>query len=251
MKKKLFISYSDYDKKKVEIIKRKFAHNPDIELIIVADRKSKMIPLALKVTEGMKSANIFIPILTRNSISTQWINQEIGYCTLLIEKNQNLEIIPVVETQIIGNLKGFIHEENDLSFNYKGNEQDTLTENKAFRKTINLLFNYLSPSLTQKIESANELSFLEKFIIGKKLHFVYNPRTKNSKIIEFISNGNIGEGRNNNEYRWKIDQDRLIIYNNLNQVYSRFYYDIGTNSMKNTNEADTLSLRDQFITRTE
>lgn len=110
--KKIFVSYSDSDKNKVEIIKKKFLpYESSYKLVIIADRRSKMKALTEKVVEGLKESDIFVPILTRNSISAQWINQEIGYYQSLKDANKEVDILPIVENEVVDILKGFIHKQ--------------------------------------------------------------------------------------------------------------------------------------------
>ena len=113
----------------------------------------------------------------------------------------------------------------------------------------NLLFDFLNGPQSNGILFENKPSFLERFVSGKKFDFVFNESSNQSKMIEFVSNGRIGQGRNNNEHSWRIDNDKLIILNDKNQIYSRFIYDKETRILKNTNEYDTLSLRNQYMIR--
>ena len=113
MKHGIFISYSDYDKDKVELIDKELAgHKIFFPIIIASDRQALKL-LTQKVSEGIIKADIIVPILTKNSITTQWINQEIGYAAALEKK-----IIPIIEATLIDNLKGFIHKQIDLPYNF-------------------------------------------------------------------------------------------------------------------------------------
>ena len=58
---------------------KKFQKNIDLEPIVVADNRESMKALSEKVIEGIKAADVVVPILTEKSAWTQWINQEIGY----------------------------------------------------------------------------------------------------------------------------------------------------------------------------
>lgn len=116
MKHGIFISYSDYDKDKVELIVNELlGHKMFFPIVIASDRKALKL-LTQKVAEGIVKAEIILPIFTKNSIATQWINQEIGYAAALEKK-----IMPMVESNLIDNLKGFIHKQIDLPYNYSTN----------------------------------------------------------------------------------------------------------------------------------
>jgi hypothetical protein len=145
-KKKLFISYSHVDITKVNIIKKVLLNNTSFEAIIIAFNREALKPLSSKVIEGIKSADCIIPILTSESIKTQWINQEIGYATAL-----NKLIIPVVEIDCIDQLKGFIHKQIDLPYTYCLKSHKA-TENKGFKKQFAQLIDDLQTMVTANIQ---------------------------------------------------------------------------------------------------
>jgi len=130
MKKKLFISYADADKSKVRVIEKELINNPHFEPLIIANRRNPLKALTKKVSEGIEESEIVIPILTKESIKQQWINQEIGYSMGIKKK-----VIPIVESLIMGKLKGFIHKESDLSYNFR-RHKNLGQENKNFKKSF-------------------------------------------------------------------------------------------------------------------
>jgi hypothetical protein len=133
MEQKVFISYSDFDRDKVKLLINELKTNPMFSAIVIANNREALEPLAKKVADGIIRSDIFIPILTRNSIMTQWINQEIGFATAL-----NKKVLPIVENDQISNLKGFIHKQIDLPYNFPSNSKKA-TENKNFIKQVRLL----------------------------------------------------------------------------------------------------------------
>lgn len=124
----IFISYSDGDKDKVRLIESELEGHDLFRPLVIAAKKDAMKPLAKKVEEGLKKETtlVIIPILTKKSISTQWINQEIGFA-FAIKK----EIFPIVASNIFDELKGFIHKQVDLPycFSFSTNKAK---ENKEF-----------------------------------------------------------------------------------------------------------------------
>ncbi len=108
------------------------------------------MPLAEKVKEGIDEATFFVPILTGDSISNQWVNQEIGFA-----EAKGVSILPVVEQEIIPRLKGFIHNQVDLSLFYKGSNNQPRKEaasfRRCYRKLIDLLLNTESDTFTSTI----------------------------------------------------------------------------------------------------
>jgi hypothetical protein len=168
MKHGIFISYSDFDKDKVGLIVQELEHNTLLYPIVIASNREALKPLAQKVADGIIEAKVIVPIITKNSINTQWINQEIGFATALQKK-----IMPVVQAELIETLKGFIHKQIDLPYNFLGNNNRGI-ENKNFIKHVRTLFadvelEYQSLTITEplkektdfeksleKIEKANE-----------------------------------------------------------------------------------------------
>lgn len=77
--------------------------------------------------------------------------------------------------------------------------------------------------------------------------FIFNPVTEQSKILTFLPNGEIGEGRNDNESRWRIANGRLEILDGWGAPYSRFLLMEDGLSFHHTNESDTRSIRGQYM----
>lgn len=156
MKQGIFISYSDFDKDKVELIVNELEGNTKFFPIIIASNREALKPLAQKVADGIIQAKVILPILTKNSISTQWINQEIGFATAL-----NKRIMPVVENHLIDKLKGFIHKQIDLPYNFQPNS-DKAVEYKDFKKQVRNLLADLEEEF-QKLMTADELPIKSDF----------------------------------------------------------------------------------------
>jgi hypothetical protein len=77
--------------------------------------------------------------------------------------------------------------------------------------------------------------------------FVFNPAADASKILSFLPDGTIGQGRNENENRWRITNDQLEILNSAGYVFSRFNLLDDLQSFHHTNENDLHSLRGQYM----
>ena len=127
-KKDIFISYSSIDNDKVSLIVKELIGNVKFNPIIIALDPEAGRPLADKVAEGINKSQAIIPIITKKSYLTQWINQEIGYATAI-----NKKIIPIVEKDVRSELKGFIHKHVDLPYCYNSNQLKS-NENKDFIK---------------------------------------------------------------------------------------------------------------------
>jgi hypothetical protein len=150
MKHGIFISYSDYDKDKVDLIVNELEGSTKFFPIVIASNREALKPLAQKVADGIIQAKVILPILTKNSIPTQWINQEIGFATALSKR-----IMPIVENDLIDNLKGFIHKQIDLPYNYQPKDNKE-TEHNDFIKQVRNLLADLEKEF-QKLVTAEEL----------------------------------------------------------------------------------------------
>jgi hypothetical protein len=156
MKQGIFISYSDFDKDKVDLIVNELEGSTKFFPIVIASNRKALKPLAQKVADGIIQAKVILPILTKNSIPTQWINQEIGFATALSKR-----IMPIVESDLIDKLKGFIHKQIDLPYNFQPNSNKT-EEHKDFLKQVRNLLADLEEEF-QKLVAAEELPVKSDF----------------------------------------------------------------------------------------
>jgi hypothetical protein len=113
MKEILFISYASENNDKVELLETELKDHPPFVPLVVAKKREPNKALVKKVTEGIDSAYRIIPILSLESFKTQWINQEIGYAI-----GKNVQIVPIVQKEVLNDLKGFVHKQNDCPYTY-------------------------------------------------------------------------------------------------------------------------------------
>ena len=189
-----FLSYSNNDHNKIIAIDKAAQKKPyNFKPIIVAYSKKHGVPLTEKVKEGILSTPYFVPIITKNSINNQWVNQEIGFALA-----SNKTILPIIEKNIINNLKGFIHNQIDLPFTYVSNITNSIKESYSFRKCYLELFKHLS--------------IINKIIFDSKI------RMKNNILeIRYSFKGNLLNGFFDNKvinletgkHFWVIDPDTL------------------------------------------
>lgn len=158
MKQGIFISYSDHDKEKVNLIVKELEGNTMFYPIVIASNREALKPLAEKVAEGIVKSKIIVPILTAKSITTQWINQEIGFASALTKK-----IMPIIEQDIIDTLKGFIHKQIDLPYSYTANTNKA-SEHKDFVTQVRNLISDLERDYQAfvSVEELPEKSDFEK-----------------------------------------------------------------------------------------
>ncbi|MBT4814643.1 MAG: hypothetical protein HOJ57_29445 [Lentisphaerae bacterium] len=82
---------------------------------------------------------------------------------------------------------------------------------------------------------------------GRHFRFVFNPGANKSKIVTFGRDGEIGEGRNSNENRWRIRRGKLEILGHDGGLYSRFVYDPKSGRLSHTNDPDCRSILGQYF----
>ncbi len=199
MEIKIFISYSSDDNNKKNILKNKLNEVKEFIPVVIADRRRNMEPLTAKVESGLKESQIIIPIITRKSINTQWINQEIGYTKAI----SNIRIVPLVEDSIINDLKGFIHKQVDISNAFKGFPENNRREGIHFGRCIRKLIEDLkddynlnpkpevSPELIHKdftddIVKYDKKIFYKIYDVNKQLKSTFYPYIVNKTGSLFI-----------------------------------------------------------------
>jgi hypothetical protein len=104
---KVFISHCGDDNRIIEWMEKSLSAigiQPFIaERLIGAGRN---IPHGIAV--NIEDSNVFLPVITKNSLGNQWVNQEIGYAYCYRRTNPNPFIIPLVENGLVNSTKGFL-----------------------------------------------------------------------------------------------------------------------------------------------
>lgn len=210
MKKKVFISYySNTDKNKMVSLKKYLLNNEFFEPVVVDDKRSPGKMLSKKVTEEIEDCSIFIPILTRQSMRSQWVNQEIGYVYSL----DNIEIIPLVDENIRNKLKGFIHNQLGL-FTYISDRNNKNREARNFRKAYVDIINYLTTpgkENTMIVLSENVKKFITR--IEPKIVREGDTYTTYVHFIGDVKNGffdNYVKHMKSDFYRWNYDKNTIL-----------------------------------------
>src|SRR5258706_963473 len=209
MKKNIFISYSDLDKSKMKSLAKKIERNNALTSIVVAYHRDAMTPLSQKVIDGINASDYVIPILTSKSYKTQWINQEIGYA-----KAKNKKIIPIVEQEIITQLRGFVNSQMDLSYNFLSTPDNQKRERAEFRKNCDLLLiDIINKLLPTKIKRDTPRT-LSNIFKGKWLNEYEFPDGRKGKEIVEIKNDN----RYYSNDRLMFELDKIYISQDLRSI---------------------------------
>jgi predicted transcriptional regulator len=165
-KKKLFISYSSNNYDKVKHINKFLLDHPLFEPLIVADKRKANKALTELVKNGIEASYCIIPILSPESITTQWINQEIGYA-----EGVKTPIKPIVENSVLKELKGFVHSQNQCPYTYSWRMLPyKASENKSFMACFKLLISDLEEEYRKnvnnpKIEGTSKKSGYQKWTL--------------------------------------------------------------------------------------
>ena len=193
MEIKIFISYFNDDNKKMQMLKSLIDSTENLIPIVISDSRKTLVPLTKKVADGIRESQIIIPILTSNSISSQWVNQEIGFASAL----SDIKVMPIIENSIIDKLKGFIHKQVDLSYNYQNFPGNRRKESLHFKKCIVNLINDIKEEyhLGQPINDESNLletesseKYFEKGYLDNALK-IYDPTIQlNLSIMAFTKN---------------------------------------------------------------
>jgi hypothetical protein len=81
----------------------------------------------------------------------------------------------------------------------------------------------------------------------RRFNFVFNPASGIAKEITILANGTVGQGRNQNEYMWRIRRGALEILASDGKVYSRFRHDRTHGTLKRTNDPELRSIPGQYM----
>jgi len=90
-------------------------------------------------------------------------------------------------------------------------------------------------------------AIIANFILEHKFDLVFDPLRGRKKLITFLPDGTVGEGRNQNEHNWRISRGRLELLEDNGSVHSRFVYDSNNKSLIHTNEPGLPSIVGQSI----
>lgn len=185
-KMKVFISFSEENRNKMKVLRKAINESSLLEAVVVEDKRKGPLHLSELIIEGIKESDFFLPILTKSSIYTQWVNQEIGYAWEI----NHIEVVPIVETQIMDDLKGFINKQIQLPFTF-ASSPDTKKERRNFRECYKLVISYLS---SKKHSKSKPLSPEEK---QDDLHKEFKFLESNNDVYDWqhwnVKNGKIND----------------------------------------------------------
>ncbi len=202
--KKIFISYSDYDKAKMIALKKAIERDGiHIVPIVIADQKKPLESLTDKVCLGINDCDILVPILTSNSINNQWVNQEIGYA-----KAKEKKILPIISKGVFKDLKGFIHSQVDCPFQFKDNTSVKM-ESAAFRAVCKGLIDHVIIYSVQPNETTVLSSNISPSRVQRGAVYTTNVHFKGTLKNGFFDN--YVQHLSSSFVRWNVDKETLPI----------------------------------------
>lgn len=209
---KIFISYSNDDKQKMHSLSKFMKKNGSFIPVVVANRRNAGMPLADKVAENIRNSDILLPILTENAIKNQWVNQEIGYAKAI-----NKTIVPIVNTSIINNLKGFITSHIDLPYLFESDPSSSRRDGILFSKCYRTLLDDLKHGklqiYTSKITSTNHNNIPKlpvfNYVTG---HGSSNPNVTTLSLTAVNTGGTVEIASivNLSDFKLTISPDRFL-----------------------------------------
>lgn len=120
LKAKVFISFCELDRIYMAYLRKSLLTNELLTISLAEDLLRPSVDLPDVIPEVIREADYFLVILTEQSITSQWVNQEIGFA-FGISKLEGKRFA-FVEKKIMGNLKGFFHDkmQHPYHFNARG-----------------------------------------------------------------------------------------------------------------------------------
>ncbi|MBP6239154.1 MAG: toll/interleukin-1 receptor domain-containing protein [Saprospiraceae bacterium] len=149
-KLKVFISFSECDRKRMEIIVKVLNNSELLTSLVVESNRRSNESISNLVIESINESHYFIPILSEESIKTQWVNQEIGYAKSKVD----LKLLPVTQSIIINTLKGFIHNQVQLPYMFDLTDRPK-SDRIQFEKLCNVILNDLEALIEKNYTIVN------------------------------------------------------------------------------------------------
>lgn len=118
--------------------------------------------------------------------------------------------------------------------------------NEISQKERRLDFNLrTTPDSRRKFTDAE----LMKVLVSKRYRLFHNPSVgpQRSKLVTFSSSGDVKEGANDNEHKWRIRNGLFEFIQKDGEIHSRFQYLPDSYIFVHTGDEDTKSARGQFM----
>ncbi|TIR25111.1 MAG: hypothetical protein E5X34_10505 [Mesorhizobium sp.] len=115
-------------------------------------------------------------------------------------------------------------------------------------RTVRLLASQVAKAPTAPTTFVATNGMLKDILIGRQWIFHFSPSGNNGrKNMTFLPDGSIGEGRNENEYRWVFEGDQLAIYRRNGDVQNSFRYNASSDRFEYLPDGRAQGFKDQYI----
>jgi hypothetical protein len=128
-----------------------------------------------KVTTGIISCKYFVPIITSDSISSQWVNQEIGYAF-----GTNKNVYPLVENKLINSLKGLVNDDRDLPYTFIRYGDNPSKSQNSFRAACKNLISDIVKNNTILLDSFFQGVWGGSFVFDRMKFLIKEITVKNN-----------------------------------------------------------------------
>jgi len=107
---RIFISHHSKDLTKAEELRDYIEQQDYLSPILVVSEKKPNELFEKQVEEGIRDASYFVPILTKNTLKSIWVNQEIGFA-----RGVGRQTYALIDDKIVSKraFKGFIHKQHE------------------------------------------------------------------------------------------------------------------------------------------
>jgi len=204
---RIFISHDSNDINKAKELKNYIEEQEYLFPILIVRDKQPNELIEKQVEEGLRSTDYFVPILTKYSLNSIWVNQEIGFA-----KGKGMQIYALIQDEILDdiNLKGFIHKQREhfifdqTSFNSIYIKLiDLIKENEGLGEPV-----YQKKQWESDGDKADTIPFQQQIDDNSLLHFKVNLF---NDLQEFVIYFHVGSESPKKEFRY-------IGYSNSNNV---------------------------------
>jgi hypothetical protein len=120
---------------------------------------------------------------------------------------------------------------------------------RASTPTVKLTVSEVEKRLDAPIKAiGKKLESPQDILVRRRWTFHFSPKGNNGqKAMTFLPDGTIGEGRNDNEYRWVFEGGLLVIYRRNGDVQNSFWYDADSGQFDYLPDQRAQGFKDQYL----
>ena len=203
---KIFLSYHSSDKKFVDYLAESLFRF-GMEPIVVENNIQAGANITQKVIEALEDFDIFMPIITRNSVNSEWVNQEIGFAVartnsypsqrgMIFPGQQQGYVIPIIQTGLGSKIKGFLVNIEGIKYDPRSPDNTVIqiflqlsnlsifhpyysTNNQFNQRCPNCkeMLSITRPSIEELLETIDRQEQIEILCPQCNILLIFNPKT--------------------------------------------------------------------------